>query len=211
LSCLGLLKGEVVRGLKVDATYKFASRVCTFVTLYPIVQSLDPHFGPIAGGTRIVATGVRFNKVERVTIGAKDCKFDPPAHPFQSLTITTAARTQTGSWDVVVHTTDGAVGVCLSKFTYVENGWDEKRQPPPKLSNPAAPDLKIKRNTGFRAVRSVLITAMTDRNIILHSDFAPDDTTERTLAILRKVFAEQKGGFHLESVHVDNARKLTSP
>jgi hypothetical protein len=206
------MRTRVVRGLKIDTTYKFASRVGTYVAMYPVVQSLAPHYGLVTGNTKVSVTGIRLRDVERVTVGAKDCKFDDPTDPYTTLTVYTPGRSRAGSWDVVVHTKDGLVGVCLCKFTYIDVPTDEKAAvAPPMLKIDASSNLKTKRAKGFRAVRAVLITAMTDRNLILHSDFAPDDKTERTLAILRKLLQAQRGRIHLESVHVDNARKLTKP
>jgi hypothetical protein len=203
---LGVLENSIIAGLKIDTTYKFASRVGVYVPLPAVIERLEPHHGVLHQPIQAVATGFRLRDITKVVIGDTECQFESTVAPFRSLRLSIPPRATAGSLDIIVHTVHGGAGVCLAKFTY----HDEKHQGPfdPVILKPDD-NLRPTHYRGFRSVRSVLITAMTDTNYIVHSEFSPDDKNERTLAIIERVLRMQVGKFHLQSVCVDNARKLT--
>lgn len=177
-----------------------------YVPLPAVIEQVQPHHGTLHQRIEVVATGFRLRDITKVVIGDMECQFERTTAPFRSVRISIPPRATAGSLDIIAHTEHGGPGVCLAKFTY-----HDEKQPGP--FNPVAvkPDDKLRQThyRGFRSVRSVLITAMTDTNYIVHSDFSPDDKNERTLAIIERVLRMQTGKFHLQSVCVDNARKLT--
>ncbi len=173
-----------------------------------MVLELVPHSGLIRGGTEVTVKGLRLVPAKRVLIGRQPCIFR--SNPDGSIVLTTPPRTTGGSWDVVVTSTNGSVGVSQVKFSYVA---DAKDAPTTAVRNPDVEHPRPRRRNVFHRVNAVVVTAMTGNNLIVHSELVPNDKTKHTLAAIRKVFEAQKepGRALLKSVHVDNARKLDTP
>ncbi len=206
----GILAEEPIQALKVDTTYRFASTAGVYTEFTPVVVHLEPHFGLVSGGTKVTVRGVRLLPAKHIWIGRRQCKVESQNPHDKSLEFITPPRSAAGSWDVIVKTENGSIGVSQVKFTYVT---DAKAAPSAPVRNPDVEARAPKRQNTFHRVNAVVVTAMTGSNLIVHSELVPNDKTEHTLAAIRKVFVAQQvpGRALLKSVHVDNARKLDAP
>jgi hypothetical protein len=121
--------------LSIDTTYKFSGALSVSQPKRPQVSTVHPFSGPLAGGTAITLTGIRFGEAADidVTIGGEKCT-DVSLVSATQITCKTPALSQALqaelamlpddvdhrlSRDVVVTNSSGS-GECEMQFTYAD-------------------------------------------------------------------------------------------
>ena len=84
----------------------------------PVVASVSPSSGPLAGGTAVTITGSNFSSASNVTVGGNDI-LDRHVVSATEITGTTPAATTAGARDVVVTTGPSVSSPCTGCFTYL--------------------------------------------------------------------------------------------
>ena len=84
----------------------------------PVVETVSPSNGPLAGGTAVTITGRNFSDISSVTVGGTEI-LDRHVVSATQITGTTPAATAAGSADVVVSAGASANSHCTGCFTYL--------------------------------------------------------------------------------------------